>query len=469
MNAAAAHYYARIYGSARAGCLAELRRAGCSGEEAEDIFGTTLERIMGKFDPTDSPYAEAQLVSLLKKACLQKLIDERRHRRVLRMVPLEGMAGRLEDGTEGPAEAVERREALAMGREAIASLPERDRRLFLQRNELHLSPDEILSRNPGLSRRTYRKVIQRANARALEAFEEIVAGERCEQMSSRYLRRYVAGEATKKELAVIRVHLRGCRSCRINATRMRSHLHELAAGLTITLAAGHAGRGAQLAELLACGLDALLDRGQGLAESTRHAWGRLRELGLRVAVGAPGAGGDAVAGQAAGISAAKIVPACAGALAVGCLAASVVPGVEIMKSVPTHPAAERHHSRPLPAPRKDPALRQAPTPTTSVPSQAREETTTGHRSTRQSRAPSTLRTRKVREPSHAETATATEQVGVEFGGDAEGAGQPYSPIPSTSAAPSEDSGGADDGLARSRSAGSEPQSKPSHGSSEFGF
>ena len=168
---------------------------------------------MRKFDSGGSAYGLAQTVSLLKKACLRKWIDERRHRSVLRMVPLEEASAR--EGEEaGPAQAAEEREAVAIAREAIASLPERDRALFFQRHQLGLTPQEILRRNPGLSERTYRKLIGRANARAMRAFEEIEGGERCAQMSGERLRSFVAGEGSEEERACVKRHLCHCGACR---------------------------------------------------------------------------------------------------------------------------------------------------------------------------------------------------------------------------------------------------------------
>jgi DNA-directed RNA polymerase specialized sigma24 family protein len=227
LSAEGTHFYARIYAAARAACLAELRRGGCGEADAEDIFATTLERVMRKFDSGGSAYGPAQTIALLKKACLHRLIDERRHCGVLRMVPLEEASAR--EGEEaGPAQAAEKREAVAIAREAIASLSERDRALFFQRHHLGLTPQEILRRNPGLSLRTYRKVIGRANARAMRTFEEIKGGERCAHISGEHLRSFVAGEGTEKEFASVRRHLRHCGACRAEVAghTLSMHSHE---------------------------------------------------------------------------------------------------------------------------------------------------------------------------------------------------------------------------------------------------
>ncbi len=470
LSVGAAHYYARIYGPARAGCLAGLRRAGCTEEEAEEIFATTLERIMGKFDPTDSPYAPAQMVSLLKKACQQKLIDERRHRSVLRMVPLEEAAGHADVAADSPAEAAERHEAVAIGREAIDSLPERDRHLFLQRHQLHLSPEEILRRNPGLSRRTYRKLIQRANARALKTFEEIDSGERCKQMRSEYMRRYVAGEASERELKMVGLHLRSCRSCRLRAAQMRTHLHDVASGLAAALVAGGARRG-HLADWMARALDAASERGQALAEATRHARERLRELGLRTPLGSPGSGGDTVAGQIAGLSVAKAVPICAtGALAVGCLAAGIAPSLDVSRTPEPHrPAVSREAASRTFGAGSTATAPYAPT-VTPAPSTTASDSAGDRRAGSRQEVPPARRPRKLGSPSSDSASTPAQQAGVEFGGDSTGAGQPYTPLPPAPAAETEEEASAGTGgqVNRSRSAGAAPRSS-SQGGSEFGM
>lgn len=231
LSVEAAHHYARVYGPAKAGCLAQLRRAGCPEEEAEEIFAATFERIMRRRDPPREGFAAAQTVALLKRACLQKLIDERRHRDVLKLVPLAAVASRADPMAASPPEAAERREAAEIASEALSSLPERDRRIFLQRHQLDLSPEEILRHNPGLSPRIYRKLLQRARARTREAFVQIAGGMRCVEMQGERLRRYLDREADEAEAREVRAHLRRCPACRFEAARLRGGLHGFAAGL----------------------------------------------------------------------------------------------------------------------------------------------------------------------------------------------------------------------------------------------
>ncbi len=420
LSVEAAHYYARIYAAARAGCLAELRRAGCREEEAEDIFAATLERIMRKFDPTGSTYAPAQMVALLKKACRQKLVDERRHRNVLKLVPLEDASSRFDAGAASPPEAAEEREAVAMGREAISSLPKRDQALFFQRHQLNLAPDEILRRNPGLSPRTYRKVMQRANAKAFAAFEAIGSGARCAQMQGEHLGRYVAGEADEAELAMVKAHLRHCRACRLGAAQMRDRLHDVASGLPAVIAVEYA-HGGFFAASAARLLDVVGQVGEALGGATRAARERLRDLAIRAATALPGSG-ESAAGQLAGISGAKALSVCAaGAIASGCLAAGVVPGVGGLQLVDQNrhadvakPAQTRASQPIMAAPLADPDPSRMHVTQPSSTGKGGREVGQGKAAARPSP--------EARREASARPSLSPRQVGTEFGGEAAGTG-----------------------------------------------
>lgn len=418
LSVATAHFYARVYGVAKAGCMDELRRARCGEEEAEDIFAETFERIMGKLDPPSEGFGPAQTVRLLKKACRQRLIDEHRHRGALGVVPLSEASDRLDETAETPQELAEEREAIAIGREAISALPERDRQLFLQRHRLDLSPEEILRRHPGLSRRTYRKIMQRANARALDAFEQIRSGERCAEMRAERLRRYVAEEASEDELRLIGAHLRRCHACRLAVARMRGHLHGVAAGLAFS--AGQA-RDGTLVDHLARLLEVAGNGGEAALDATRAARERLREIAIRVATGLPGQGGEGAAGQIAGISGAKAASVCAGAVAAGCLAAGVVPGVggleEAGSKQGTRPAGSTSSGQSLP-------VRHSP----ARASTAGSRSSRGDRAKTSSKRPTGQDKHSTPPPSASARSThptiSGQQTGTEFGAEAAGTATP---------------------------------------------
>lgn len=309
----AVRFYRRVYRPARAGCLHQLRGAGCSEEEAEEIFQATLERVMETVDPISRRFAVPQMVNLLKTSCHRRLIDERRHQGVLQRVPLGDAGAMPDDESDTPVEVAESHEMVAMGREAVASLSERDRQVFVQRHQLGLGPDEILENFPGLSRRTYRKIMQRANFRVLQAFEEIDSGDRCEVMECRYLRGFVANQISAGEATTVEAHLNHCRACQLTVVRMRGYLHDVASGVGVIGAADVHEHG----NLLVAAASRVMDAGQTLAESTRALRERIREQTIRAATSMPGSSGDAAAGQALGVSSAKVVAGACGVVGSG--------------------------------------------------------------------------------------------------------------------------------------------------------
>ncbi len=352
----ALRFYGRAYGPARAGCLNQLRTEGCSEEEAEEIFAATFERVMQTVDPIARQFAVPQMVNLLKTACPRRLIDERRHQRVLHKVPLADAGSVADEGSETPVELAESRETVAIGREAVASLSERDRKIFIQRHQLDLEPDEILANFPGLSRRTYRKIIQRANARVLRAFEEIDSGARCKDMERNHLQRFVSNAASSEEAMVVEAHLAHCRACRQTAARMRDYLYDVASGLGIAAGASAALNGH--ASVLVDATGRFLGAGQAPPEATRGLRERFREQLIKLATSMPGSGGDAAAGQAIGVSSAKLVAgACITGGGVAAGAACLVLGVSPLAMVGLQ------HDRSVPRPIERRAERLAPTPT----------------------------------------------------------------------------------------------------------
>jgi len=163
-------FYARIYGPARAGSMKELRRAGCSELEAEEIFSEAFVAMMDKVDPFSRKFAEAepQLVSGIKKTCRWRLIDRRRHERSIPLVALTDACS--VNGGEVDEVAAER-EVLEVVLGAVRSLPERDQQIYSLRMWKGLDPQEI-QLLVGVSPRSYRKRLQRANERVSAALME---------------------------------------------------------------------------------------------------------------------------------------------------------------------------------------------------------------------------------------------------------------------------------------------------------
>jgi RNA polymerase sigma factor (sigma-70 family) len=163
-------FYARLFEGARAGCMKSLRSAGCSEEEAEEIFDEVLTRVMDEVDPIDRAFAPPQMVNYLKTACRNQLISDRRHRGGLDVTDLDRVGPVSDPRAMGLEEEAALHETMEGVRRALRSLPERDRVIFCQRHLQGLSPDEI-RRSTGVSKRTYRKLIGRANATIRDCLE----------------------------------------------------------------------------------------------------------------------------------------------------------------------------------------------------------------------------------------------------------------------------------------------------------
>lgn len=305
----AARFFAEVYESARRGCMKELRDCGCSEAEAEDLFSATFQSVLEKVDPIGRNFAKPQMVNLLKTSSRRRLIDERRHQAVLRQVELSEVRSLADSSAESPDEVAVEKEALDIGREAVLTLPRRERMVFHQRHQLRLTPQEIQKRVPGLTPRSYRKIIERANTQVLEAFERIDRGERCEDMKRTLLRRFVAETMPEEERESVEAHLQRCRACQQAAGRMRGYLHDIAGTLAVatTLAEAEPGRLAVVHDRL---LDLVAHTERGIGDATRDMRERARDLLLRISGNVPGSGGDVALGQVAGASGVKAV--CAG-------------------------------------------------------------------------------------------------------------------------------------------------------------
>lgn len=210
----AAQFYADVYVAAKAGCCRDLRRFGCSGEEAEEIFMATCEKVMRLIDPIARAFEPPQMVALLKIASRRVLIDDRRHRAVLTEVGLDRVGPVTDSTAATPDEIVEDREIAAIGREAVSVLSLRDQRIFRLRHQLDLTPAEVRGQLPGLSHRAYRRRIERGNAKVLQAFNDIVSGYRCKEMKLVHLRLHAQVATSEQQAKEIELHIAHCSACR---------------------------------------------------------------------------------------------------------------------------------------------------------------------------------------------------------------------------------------------------------------
>lgn len=473
-----ARFYASVYSSARKGCISELRRKGCSEEEAEDVFSTALEKVMATVDPIAREFSAAQMVNFIKQTCWRCLVDERRRRGLRTEVALSAVRSLSDAGAETPAEAAEEREAAAMGREALQMLPERDRVVFRQRHQMNLSPEEILRNTPGLSLRSYRRIIQRANALVLDAFDRIEAGERCEEMERYLLCRYVTEESSEAERRAVEAHLAHCSACQRTHTQMRGYLVDVASCLLGVSSVAGSGHVDALGTAAVHFFDRVFVGAQALGHLSRAARGRVREALFRVLGGLPGTGESATVGQVLTVPSVKVASVCAAGIAAGaCVAAGVLPGIGAVEVLGHHHRA-RHPARPMSHPVAPSVLPPEAAATPSAPSRSTTseaaKPSRRHKRTK-ANAGNTTGTSSARAaaPASASPSGARisgRQTGTEFGPES---GQPAPTIstPAPSSSPSASSGSSSSSSPESSSSpsGQGSSSKSSGSGSEFGL
>jgi RNA polymerase sigma factor (sigma-70 family) len=158
----ASGFYDHLYEAARAGCLESLCASGCDGDEAEEVFDRVLLRVIDEVDPIERHFDPPQMVNYLKRSCRNQLISDRRHQGALDVTYLDGADPMGDPGAAGVDQEVAIHLTMNEIRLALRSLPERDRVIFYRRNLLGWSPEEI-RRSVGVSERTYRKLLERAN------------------------------------------------------------------------------------------------------------------------------------------------------------------------------------------------------------------------------------------------------------------------------------------------------------------
>ncbi len=282
------------------------RRYSICTEDAEDAFQRALEILMLK-----SPPGEArELIRWMQTVTKHEALAVRRAReRQLTPAPLA--ASEYDDWLElfpsqspGPAERAERRESLAHSREALQSLKPAELRALtlLAEGYSYLEIGEIT----GYSRTK----INRCLAEGREAFRALSArsesGERCTELRP-MLSAFCDGEASPKQVTVVREHLRACAHCRATMRAYRAAPGAVAALLPAPLAAR---------TLFERAHDAIAGLGARLTE---------QRLGAESAISQVAASGG---GRGPGMAVlAKALAICAGTAggAAACVSAGVVP------------------------------------------------------------------------------------------------------------------------------------------------
>ncbi|HET7510253.1 MAG TPA: sigma-70 family RNA polymerase sigma factor [Solirubrobacterales bacterium] len=374
------------------------RRYSLCVDDAEDALQRALEILLHKA-PSDDPH---ELVKWTQTVVKHEALTIRRERERLLAGPAairpesggEDWVALLPAGTDGPAEKVERREAIARSREALQALKPQELRALtlLAEGYSYVEIGEIT----GYSQTK----INRCLAEGRERFRKLISrgedGSRCTEMQP-LISAFCDGEAGTREVAMLREHLRACAHCR--ATLRTYRAAPAAAAALVPFPA----------------LDrSLLERAQdALSNLADRFGGGSGDTVAQVAVGS-GAGG---AGMTALAKIAAVCVATAGG-AVACVATGLVPA-----PLPSpHDPPVRLERQVAPSSREAPvAIEYAPEPVASDPQ------------------PEPKPSHHHEEPAEAEPAP-SEPEPASSGGAVEYA-PPPAPEPAPAPAPAESSGG----------------------------
>jgi RNA polymerase sigma factor (sigma-70 family) len=329
MDAAAARKRAVVetYAQNETALRRTARRYSFCEDDADDALQRALEILLRKAPSTDPRELVRWTQTVVKHEALA--VRQERERILTSPVPpgekSDWVALLPSDGA-GPAEKVERREAVARSREALQALKPHELRALtlLAEGYSYAEIGEITSWS--------RTKINRLLAEGRERFRSLLSrsedGRRCAEMRP-LISAFCDGEAGSEEVAELREHLRACASCRATLRTYRA------------------------APAAAAALVPVLPLHRSLLERAHDA---LAELGARFG---GGRGGGTALPQLAGgggmgaAALAKVAAVCIGAAGAGaaCMAAGLVPTPLGLGAEPAKPAAlERQVPAPVPEP-----------------------------------------------------------------------------------------------------------------------
>ncbi len=317
------------------------RRYSLCADDAEDALQRALEILLRKA-PSHDP---RELVKWTQTVVKHEALAIRRERERILAGPAairpgsgeEDWVALLPTGTDGPAERVERREAIARSREALQALKPQELRALtlLAEGYSYAEIGEIT----GFSHTK----INRCLAEGRERFRKLISrgedGSRCAEMQP-LISAFCDGEAGTREVAMLREHLRACAHCRA------------------TLRTYRAAPGAAAALVPLPALDrSLLERVQDAVGNFAARFGGGSDTVSQVAAGS-GAGG---AGMTALAKIATVCVATAGG-AVVCVATGLVPA-----PLPSPHDPPARLERQVAAPLRETPVEYAPEPIASDP------------------------------------------------------------------------------------------------------
>ena len=309
------------------------RRYSLCAADAEDAYQRALEILL-----TKAPVGDArELIRWMQTVTKHEALAVRRNReRLLSGTPVSMAGGDEEEDwmalipapTDGPAERAERHEAVARSREALQALKPAERRALTLLAEGYSYAE--ISQLTGFSPTKVNRCLAEGRERFRTLLMRSQDGSRCKELRP-LLSAFCDGEASPKEVATMREHLRACAPCR---AAMRAYK-------------AAPGAAAALVPTLPPISESLLDR-------LREAFGEL-QAHLTTRGGGVDAGGQAAASAGAGSGGAatltKAIGVCATAVGgtAACVAVGIVPAplglTASTTSSPIERGAERTGSR----------------------------------------------------------------------------------------------------------------------------
>lgn len=314
-----------------------------SEDELDDLYSSAWVSTLAAFERQPRELSDEELRRYLFTAVANQASREMRRRGRKPTLPIES-ATATADPDPGPDEIATRAEQSQITREVLGSLPPRRRAVMVFRYGWGLEPDEVCGIVGDLSPRAYRKEVERGVAEVARKMHMVEEGEWCRSREP-ILRALAAGTADEEEERQARRHLAHCRACGDFLGRLSGHLHDLGAPLALIGAAeplplGQASILDRIADVLERGKREVGDLIARASEAADQAAGALTASGGSGGAGAAGAG---TAAKLTGLGAVpKLVAACVGtgAAATACVAAGVVPGVNVDREPSARPALE---------------------------------------------------------------------------------------------------------------------------------
>jgi RNA polymerase sigma factor (sigma-70 family) len=254
--------------------MATARRYSASREDAEVAYQRGLEILLTKAPSTSADVLVPWLKTVVKHEAYS--LHRQRERAGQATAPelLAGAASaaRSAGGAGDPAsphEQAERLERLQIGAEALGRLKPQEIRCMLLLAEGH-SYKQICEIT-GFSYTKVNRCLTEGRRSFLRGVERIESGAECERLAP-LLSALADGEATARDMATLRPHLRTCLSCRAALRDAREVPARVAALAPIgLLAGGHASSGSGVARTLGGWINerltAVLLRGQEVVEA----------------------------------------------------------------------------------------------------------------------------------------------------------------------------------------------------------